>query len=128
VNSSQYNSLLFWQDEILQVMYWMLGEGLGSEVTVAGLRRLLDASEETLGSALYRLSAASLVRLVAPGSYRLTETGVVEGRRRFTDEFEGMLQQGHYECNDPDCDCHSPDFAGACKAHLPYSHNHHETL
>lgn len=126
VNSSQHESLLFWQDEILQVMYWMLGEGLGSEVTLADLRRLLDASEETLTAALQQLTSGSLVRLVAPGRYQLTEMGVSEGRRRFVDEFEGMLKQGHYECNEPDCDCHSPEFTGSCKAHLPpdqpYSH------
>jgi hypothetical protein len=126
MNSSQPDSLLFWQDEILQVMYWMLGEGLGNEVTVADLRRLLDTSDEMLEAALQRLSAISLVRLAAPGAYQLTETGVVEGRRRFVDEFEGMLRQGHYECKDPDCDCHSPEFAGSCKAHLPHSHDPHE--
>jgi hypothetical protein len=125
VNSSQHNSLLFWQDEILQVMYWMLGEGLGNQVTVSELRRFLDTPEETLAAALHQLSATSLVCLTAPGAYQLTETGVVEGRRRFVDEFEGMLRQGHYECNDPDCDCHSPEFAGSCRAYEhPHNHSH----
>ncbi len=26
---------IFWQDEILQVMYWMRGEGFGDKITVA---------------------------------------------------------------------------------------------
>ncbi len=122
MNSSPNNSRLYWQDEILQVMYWMLGEGFGNQVTVADLRKFLDASDETLAAAIHQLSATSLVRMAVPGAYQLTEMGVVEGRRRFVDEFEGMLKQGHYECNDPDCDCHSPEFAGSCKAHLPHAH------
>jgi len=127
VNAQPNNSVLFWQDEILQVMYWMLGEGLGNQATVADLRKFLDAPEEVLESAVHQLSASSLLRplqRITPGTYQLTERGVVEGRRRFVDEFEGMLNQGHYECNDPDCDCHSVEFAGTCKAHLPHDHNH----
>jgi hypothetical protein len=115
------NSVLFWQDEILQVMYWMLGEGLGNQASIADLCKFLDAPDELLESAVRQLSASSLLRVMTPGAYQLTEMGVIEGRRRFVDEFEGMLNQGHYECNDPDCDCHSVEFAGTCKAHLPHN-------
>lgn len=118
---SSNNSPLFWRDEILQVMYWMLGEGFGNQVTMADLHKFLAAPDETLEAALRQLSATGLTRMTAPGSYQLTEMGVTEGRRRFVDEFEGLLRQGHYECNDPDCDCHSPEFAGSCKAHLPHA-------
>ncbi|MGH9843572.1 MAG: hypothetical protein ACREEM_32955 [Blastocatellia bacterium] len=113
---------IFWQDEILQVMYWMRGEGFGEQVTVAGLRKFLDAPERTLDTNLRQLMANGLVTLGAE-KYLLTDMGVREGGRRFADEFEGLLQQGHFECNDPDCDCHSPEFAGACKAH-EHSHDH----
>ncbi len=114
MNASQHTSLLFWQDEILQVMYWMMGEGLGAQATVADLRRFVNAPAETLETALQQLSSTSQVRIMSPGSYQLTEMGEVEGRRRFMDEFEEMLNLGHYECNDSDCDCHSSEFTGHC--------------
>lgn len=116
---------IFWQDEILQVMYWMRGEGFGEQITVAELRKFLDAPEQTLETNLRQLLANGLVTLGAAEKYLLSDMGVREGGRRFADEFEGMLQQGHYECNDPDCDCHSAEFAGACKApEHPHAHDH----
>ncbi|MEO6723698.1 MAG: hypothetical protein ABIU20_05295 [Blastocatellia bacterium] len=114
---------IFWQDEILQVMYWMRGEGFGEQLTVAELRKFLDAPEQTLETNLRQLLANGLVTFGAVERYLLTDMGVREGGRRFADEFEGLLQQGHYECNDPDCDCHSAEFAGACKAH-EHQHSH----
>lgn len=96
---------IFWQDEILQVMYWMRGEGFGEQVTVAQLRKFLDAAEEVLTVNLSALEKKNLVNVDFSDRYELTETGVIEGGRRFADEFEGMTKQGHYECSDPDCDC-----------------------
>ena len=113
---------IFWQDEILQVMYWMRGEGFGEQVTVAALRKFLDAPEQTLDTNLRRLMANGLVTLDAE-KYLLTDMGVREGGRRFADEFEGMLQQGHFECNDPDCDCHDPNNYAPCRA-IEHHHEH----
>jgi hypothetical protein len=112
---------LFWQDEILQVMYWMRGEGFGEKVTVAELKKFLDASDEILAANLSQLAKNDLVNFDFSDFYELTETGVKEGGRRFADEFDGMLKQGHYECDDPDCDCHSPD-AVPCRAVLNHQH------
>jgi hypothetical protein len=48
----------------------------------------------------------------------LTDTGRHEAARRFAEEFGPMLNQGHGECNDPNCDCHSdPKSAAECHAH-----------
>jgi hypothetical protein len=105
---------IFWQDEILQVMYWMRGEGFGEKMTVADLQRFLDASDEVLTANLTQLSKNGLVNLDETGRYELSTSGVKEGGRRFADEFEGMLNPGHYECADPDCDCHSSEFGGEC--------------
>jgi hypothetical protein len=116
VNEPANQTILFWQDEILQVMYWMRGEGFGDPATEADLRKFLHAPGALFDAALQRLAASGLLRMPAPGAYQLTEPGVHEGRRRFADEFEGLLAPGHYECNDPDCDCHEPDSAGACLA------------
>ncbi len=110
---------IFWQDEILQVMYWMRGEGFGEKVTVTQLKKFLDTGEEILTANLSQLGKNGFVNSDFSDTYELTETGVKEGGRRFADEFDGMLKQGHYECDDPECDCHSPD-AIPCRA----VHNH----
>ena len=114
---------IFWQDEILQVMYWMRGEGFGEQITVAQLKKFLDASEEILAANLSELERKELVNFDLSNFYELTETGVKEGGRRFADEFDGMLRQGHYECNDPDCDSHDPDSNAECK-HFDAPHVH----
>jgi hypothetical protein len=54
---------------------------------------------------------------IGTGEYRLTEIGRKEAARRFAEEFAPMLSQGHGECNDPNCDCHSnPMGAAECHA------------
>ena len=114
---------IFWQDEILQVMYWMRGEGFGEKITVAELKKFLDAPDETLVANLAELAKKKLVVFDVSDFYELTETGVKEGGRRFADEFDGMLKPGHYECNDPDCDCNDPDSDAQCK-HFAAPHVH----
>ncbi len=110
---------LFWQDEILQVMFWMRGEGFAVKSSIADLKKFLDASEAVLTANLTELEKKGLIEFDFSDTYELTDTGVKEGGRRFADEFDGMLKQGHYECDDPDCDCHSPN-AVPCRA----VHNH----
>jgi hypothetical protein len=114
---------IFWQDEILQVMYWMRGEGFGEKITVIQLKKFLAASDEILIANLAELEKKNLVVFDLSDFYELTESGVKEGGRRFADEFDGMLRQGHYECNDPDCDCHDPDSDAECK-HFSAAHTH----
>jgi len=121
--SSSEEPSLFWQDEILQVMYWMRGEGFGEKVTVAELKKFLDTSDEILAANLSQLAKHNLVNFDFSDAYELTEAGVKEGGRRFADEFDGMLKQGHYECNDPDCDCNDPDSDAQCK-HFAAPHLH----
>lgn len=98
---------IFWQDEILQVMYWMRGEGFGKQINLAQLKKFLVTTEEILAANLAELENKQLINSDFSDEYELTETGVKEGGRRFADEFEGMTNQGHYECSDPDCDCKS---------------------
>jgi predicted transcriptional regulator len=102
---------LYWQDEILQVMFWLLGEGFAEEVSVAELRRFLDGDPTMLADNLAHLAECGLV-LEGNNTYRLTEMGTEEAQRRFVDEFRPLLgRTGHGECND-DCWCHDPDHAG----------------
>ena len=108
-----------WQDEILQMMFWMKGEHLDSAVTSQQLNRFLELKPEELAIALQRLLEASLIAEVAEDGngqrYELTKSGLSEGRRRFADEFSSYLgKENHAECSEPNCDCHSPDFEGIC--------------
>ncbi len=114
---------IFWQDEILQVMYWMRGEGFGNKITVSELKKFLDASDEILIANLSQLAKNGLVNFDLSDAYELTASGVKEGGRRFADEFDGMLKQGHYECDDPNCDCNDPNSDAACR-HLNAVHVH----
>jgi hypothetical protein len=96
------------RDEILQVMYWMQGEGLGEVVGVVDLRLFLnDVDEDTLAADLAGMAAAGLLESVSESRYRLSTRGRAEGGRRFADEFAEMLGQGHGACSDPNCDCHT---------------------
>ena len=102
---------LYWQDEILQVMFWLLGEGFADKVTVADLRRFLDGDPARLTENLDRLAEMNLVSRAAD-SYSLTDRGQEEAQRRFVDEFRPLLgRTGHGACSD-DCWCHDPDHAG----------------
>ena len=98
------------RDEILQIMFWLHGEGLGPDVTVHDILRFVD-DERAVRAALGPLLEDGLVEAIpTPGAsvrYRLTATGICEGRRRFLDEFEPYLaRHAHGECGVADCDCH----------------------
>lgn len=99
---------LHWRDEILQVMFWMSGEGLGSKPNSAQIQNFVGADGDIVDSTLGRMVADGYVRQEETG-YALTDLGRHEGGRSFSDEFHGMTQQGHGECS-PDCEfCHGPD-------------------
>ncbi|TAI49267.1 ArsR/SmtB family transcription factor [Flagellimonas allohymeniacidonis] len=103
---------LFWKEEILQVMYWMHGEGMGSEIGLTQMLSFLNTSRENLEHHLHRVTEAGLlVTLEREGTtvYKLSETGKKEGGRQFAEAFQGMQKAGHGECG-PDCEfCYGPD-------------------
>jgi hypothetical protein len=100
------------RDEVLQVMYWMLGEGIAHEVDPAYVARFLVMPHDTVAAALAGLRDAGLVlRGGAAESYRLTKDGIEEGGRRFHEEFRDLTKQPHGECA-PGCWCHSPEGEG----------------
>ncbi len=104
------------RDEILQVMFWLEGEGLGPDVALPDLLRFVDDPPAVEG-ALARLVEDGYVEAepALPGArYRLTRLGQDEGRRRFLDEFEPYLaRHAHGECGAADCDCHAG--GGECR-------------
>lgn len=109
---------VYWRDEILQVMYWMKGEGFGQEITVSTLAKFLNAEDEALRLNLELMVTSDLLERSGNETYVLTPEGAKEGGRRFADEFETMLKPGHFECNEPDCDCHNPDSIEALCKHF----------
>ena len=105
------------RDEILQVMYWMTGEGLGDEFSVNDLRKFLQSEQTVLAHDLELMVSSGLLAS-REDKFALTEQGKAEGGRRFADEFESMIKPGHFECDEPDCDCHDPEAAGEACKHL----------
>ena len=100
------------KDEVLQVMYWMLGEGIAHEVTAPYLARFLVIPEAEVSAALAQLARERLaLHGAGADSYRLSEDGIHEGGRRFKDEFSDLTKQPHGECA-PGCWCHKPEGEG----------------
>ena len=106
------------EDEVLQVMYWLRGEGLAGDVTTVDVARFTGTSEETLERVFTRLverGFVSVVRGDIGSRFALTSEGVREGGRRFADEFADLTKPGHGECNDPECDCRRTGNVDDCK-------------
>ena len=98
---------LYWRDEILQILYWFRGEGLGEIVRARDLRPFVQVEEAEIGCHLEWLCGGGYVSRLEgePARYQLTELGIKEGGRRFAEEFAGLTGQAHGECNDPNCAC-----------------------
>ncbi len=100
--------ILFWREEILQVLYWMQGEGLAEAVPFNRLLSLLDTSNDNLLFHLkknieegYLKSSDELIS--ENSSVQLTPAGKKEAGGIFRNAFEGMQKGGHGECG-PDCE------------------------
>ena len=105
------------RDELLELLYWIEGEGFAGAATFDAMTRFLAHPPEAVRAALRDLiERRDVLHDVESGEYRLSDSGRREGARRFAEEFAPMLNQGHGECNDPNCDCHS-DPAGAAECH-----------
>jgi hydrogenase maturation protease len=94
------------RDEILQIMFWLHGEGFGPDVAPADILRFVD-DEATMRRTLGQLVEEGYAEALPDAAhYRLTPLGVQEGRRRFLDEFEPYLaRHAHGQCGSADCDC-----------------------
>lgn len=106
------------QDEVLQVMFWLRGEGLADDVAPADVARFTGAAADAAATVLARLVERRLVSVVhgdAGQRFALTAEGVREGGRRFADEFADLTKPGHGECNDPDCDCRRTGHVEDCR-------------
>lgn len=106
---------MYWRSEILQVMFWLRGEGFGDLVDAPLIERFLGVDADR--------GIAFLDRLVSEGYltvdgewYALSTRGLAEGAHEFLESFSELMHPTHGECSE-DCWCHmSADEADACVA------------
>ncbi len=107
---------LFWKEEILQVMYWMDGEGLGSKISVGQILNFINTNSENLLFHINKLLNQGLIEaeqtsITLNSLVTLSQIGKTEAGRHFAEAFQGLQKAGHGECG-PDCDfCYGPDGA-----------------
>ena len=106
------------EDELLELLYWFEGEGFGGVANLEGIIRFTNLNESLVRRTIDRLMMRGDVRLdrERAAEYRLTDAGRREAARRFAAEFAPLLSQGHGECSDPNCDCHTSE-GGAAECH-----------
>jgi hypothetical protein len=108
---------LYWRSEILRVVYWLYGEGLGDLVDPPLIQRYLgvDAHENLSTYLDHLVEEGSLVR---DGDwYALSDRGRAEGEVELATAFTDLVHPVLGECND-ECWCHmSPAEAEACAGH-----------
>ena len=105
--SKQALDALFWREEILQVLYWMDGEGLADAVPFSRLLVLLSTDSGNLLFHLKKNIEAGFLKTEAEevtekSAVLLTPEGKKEAGSIFRSAFEGMQNAGHGECG-PDC-------------------------
>jgi hypothetical protein len=106
---------LYWRSEILQVMYWLRGEGLGDVVDAALLESFLGVEAPVGVGYLDRLVLEGYLEPLGQG-YVLSEIGLAEGKTEFALSFADLTRPAHGECS-ADCWCHnSVEEALACAA------------
>ncbi len=106
---------LYWRSEILQVMYWLRGEGLGETTDAVLLERFLGVDASIGVGYLDQLVTDGYLDK-GPGGYALSEQGLQEGKTEFALSFADLTRPSHGECSE-DCWCHaSVEEAIACAA------------
>ena len=96
--------VLYWRSEILGVVYWLYGEGLGDIVDIELIRQYLGVdARENLAEYLDQLvTDGSLVR---DGDwYALSDRAMAEGQAQLATAFTDEVHPVPSECND-ECWC-----------------------
>ena len=105
---------LFWRDEILQVLYWMQGEGFGERLPARQILSFLNTNADNLNFHLEKLTGEGFLEMHEGTAsdnmlFGLSDRGRKEAGRRFAEAFQGLQKAGHGECG-PDCEfCYGPD-------------------
>lgn len=114
---------LFWRSEILQLMYWLRGEGLGDVLTPRLMERFLGVDAGVGVTYLDRLVEEGYLQRSGSG-FVLSPQGVEEGAAEFSSSFAELTRPTHGECS-ADCWCHaSAEEAQACAAERGHDHDH----
>lgn len=115
---------MYWRSEILQLMYWLRGEGFGDLVDAPLIERFLGVEAGRCTTYLDRLTVEGYLTIDGDW-YALSSQGLEVGGREFVDSFSELMRPTHGECN-ADCWCHmSADEAEACAAgRLGHDHDH----
>ena len=114
---------LYWRSEILQLMYWLRGEGLGDVVDAPLMERFLGVEAAVGLSYLSQLVDDGYLERRADG-FVLSERGLEEGRTEFALSFADLTRPAHGECS-ADCWCHvSAEEAAACAAERAEGQHH----
>jgi hypothetical protein len=100
---------LFWRSEILRVVYWLHGEGLGDIVDLDLIRTYLGVDD--VGADVRENLSTYLDMLVADGSlvcdgnwYALSARAMAEGEAELATAFTDLIRPVLNECND-ECWC-----------------------
>jgi hypothetical protein len=98
--------ILYWRSEILGVVYWLYGEGLGDVVDMDLIRQYLDVDvHENLSEYLDLLVADG--SLVPDGEwYALSERGLADGEAQLATAFTDLVHPVVDEC-EGECWCHT---------------------
>ena len=106
---SEQLRVLFWRSEILRVVYWLHGEGLGDIVDVDLIRTYLGV--DVMGDDVREHLSTYLDMLVADGSlvrdgdwYALSARAMAEGEAELATAFTDLVRPVLNECND-ECWC-----------------------
>lgn len=86
------------RDEVLELLFWMRGQGFGEALSARDLAGFLVYPEPEIAATLETLASLGAVERRPENQYALTEAGLPEARRRFVDDFREMLAEGHGEC------------------------------
>ena len=105
---------LFWKDEILQIIYWMEGEGFGKTIPASQILALLNTNEANLFFHLKKMIKEGVLEsegidIEKNSLIGLSTASKKEAGRRFAEAFQGYQKAGHGECG-PDCEfCYGTD-------------------
>lgn len=101
------------RDEVLEVLYWAEGEGIGTSLSSAQLALFMAATLPELDPLLQNLSQEGLLRRVADG-WSLTAIGRDLGGRSFALDFREWMVPAHGDCG-PGCPCQGGADPAACR-------------
>lgn len=97
---------LYWRSEILRVVYWLYGEGLGDLVDLDLIRQYLDVDDSPDLTPHLDLLVTDGA-LVREGEwYALSARGLAEGEAQLATAFTDLIRPVVNECNG-ECWCHT---------------------